>query len=621
MNEKLLFLIPLLPLAAGVLNALFGRRLPRALVAGLAVGGVALATLSTVVFWPLAAGEGTRATLYTWMASDNLRVPVAILFDPLAASMSLMVTFVSTLIHLYAVGYMAEEGGNARFFALLNLFVFAMLTIVLADNLLLLFLGWEGVGFCSYALIGFWFREEKNALAGRKAFLVTRAGDVFFGIAMLWLFAATGTLSISGINQAASALPPDTLFWLTLLLLTGACGKSAQLPLMTWLPDAMAGPTPVSALIHAATMVTAGVYLLGRLFPLVSLSPAGMATIAAVGALTAIYAASCALAQREIKRVLAYSTMSQVGYMFLAVGVGAVGGAMFHLYVHAFFKALLFMGAGCVIHLTGGENDIHRMGGLGRRSPLVFWSFLAGALCLAGAPLTGGFFSKDAILLAAFVAGGLYFKILWGIAATTALLTAVYTFRLLYLVFAGAPRTAGASHRLPAAMTWTLPPLALLGVFGGLFNLPTAWGGDGALGEFLGPLAGEQVHASHALEWGLAGLATGLFLVGWLAARWRYASYRGERPSPAKTFFLHGWQADRLVDVLLVRPFRVLADFFWQWVDRKGIDGFLEGGGASLMRLGGALRRLTTGRVHSYLAGFAWGLIAILAWMLAGFIE
>ncbi len=323
---------------------------------------------------------------------------------------------------------------------------------------------------------------------------------------------------------------------------------------MTWLPDAMAGPTPVSALIHAATMVTAGVYLLCRLFPLVSLSPAGLAVIAAVGALTALYAASCALAQREIKRVLAYSTMSQVGYMFLAVGVGTVGGAMFHLYVHAFFKALLFMGAGCVIHLTGGENDIYRMGGLKKKSPLVFWSFLAGALCLAGAPLTGGFFSKDAILLAAFAEGSLYFKILWGIALFTALLTAVYTFRLLYLVFAGEARTPGKPHGLPAVMTWTLPPLALLGVFGGLFNLPAAWGGNGALQRYLGPLAGEEVHAPHAVEWWLAGLAAALFLVGWLLARWRYATFPGERPSPAKTFFLHGWQADRLVDAAAGAP-------------------------------------------------------------------
>ncbi len=440
MNPQLLFLIPLLPLLAAALNVLAGWKLSRAALVATAVGGVALATVATFVLWPLAAGEGTRATLYTWLASGEVQIPLTIYFDRLSAPMALMVTLVSTLIHLYAVGYMEEERDYTRFFFLLNLFVFAMLTIVLADNLLFLFLGWEGVGFCSYALIGFWYRDEKNALAGRKAFLVTRAGDVFFGIAILWLFSLTGTLSISGINQAAASFPPGTLTVLALLLLAGACGKSAQLPLMTWLPDAMAGPTPVSALIHAATMVTAGVYLLCRLFPLVSLSPLAMAVIAAIGAATAFYAATCALAQREIKRVLAYSTMSQVGYMFLAVGAGSVAAALFHLLTHAFFKAVLFMGAGCVIHLTGGENDIFRMGGLARRDRLVFGSFLAGALCLAGAPLTGGFFSKDTILATVFALDTPLYRGLWAAAVLTALLTAFYTFRLVYLVFAGSPR-------------------------------------------------------------------------------------------------------------------------------------------------------------------------------------
>jgi NADH-quinone oxidoreductase subunit L len=622
MNPKLLFLIPLLPLAAATLNVVVGRKLPRRLAEALAVGAVALATLATLLLWPLAKEGGTRTALYTWLASGELQVPVEIVFDPLSAAMTLMVTFVSTLIHLYAIGYMAEERDYARFFALLNLFVFAMLTIVLADNLLVLFLGWEGVGFCSYALIGYWYREEKNADAGRKAFLVTRTGDVFLGIALLWLFALTGTLSIDRINQAAAGFPPEALFLLTLLLLAGACGKSAQLPLMTWLPDAMAGPTPVSALIHAATMVTAGVYLLARLFPLVSLSPAGMAWIAAVGAITALYAASCALAQREIKRVLAYSTMSQVGYMFLAVGVGSVAGRMFHLITHAFFKALLFMGAGCAIHLTG-ENDIYRMGGLARRSPLVFWTFLAGALCLAGAPLTGGFFSKDAILLASFAAGDPFHRVLWGIGLFTALLTAFYTFRLLYLVFAGQARhPAGGEehHHLPAVMRWTLPPLAVLALFGGLLNLPAAWGGDGALERFLGAQGGFEMHASHSLEWWLAGVAAAIFFSGWALARRRYIPFPGERPRALKAFLLSGWEADRLVQAVVLRPFNLLAHFFWQWTDVRGIDGLLEGTGRALMGLGQSLRRTATGRLHTYLGGFAWGLLLILAWMLVGYV-
>ena len=297
MMADLLFLIPLLPLLCGAVNALFGMRLPRRLAEFLAVAGVVAAAGLTLWLWPLCAGEGTRTTLFTWLQSGKLHIPFDILFDRLSAPMALMVTAVSSLIHLYAVGYMEEDRDYARFFSLLNLFVFSMLTITLAGNLLLLFLGWEGVGFCSYALIGFWYREDENAEAGRKAFLVTRAADVFLGIAILWMFSLFGTLSIDTINARAASLPQGTLTFLTLLLLAGACGKSAQIPFMTWLPDAMAGPTPVSALIHAATMVTAGVYLLCRLFPLVSLSPAGMAAIAGVGAVTALYAATCALGQ------------------------------------------------------------------------------------------------------------------------------------------------------------------------------------------------------------------------------------------------------------------------------------------------------------------------------------
>ena len=380
MNDSLLFLIPLLPLLCAVINMLFGMRLPRLFAEVMAVTGVAGAFALTLLFWSHAEGDGSRAVLFTWLSSGTLDVSFALNFDRLAAPMTLMVTGVATLIHLYAVGYMHEDDDYARFFALLNLFVFAMLAIVLADNLLMLFLGWEGVGLCSYGLIGFWYRKLENAKAGTKAFLVTRVGDVFLGIALLWLFALTGTLSISAINAQAAAISSGVVMALSLLLLLGACGKSAQVPLMTWLADAMAGPTPVSALIHAATMVTAGVYLLCRFFPLVSLSAVAMTAITAIGAATAIYAASCAMAQREIKRVLAYSTMSQVGYMFMAVGAGTVAGAMFHLLTHAFFKAVLFMAAGCVIHLAGDENDIFKMGGLARRGPAeeirpaAFWA-------------------------------------------------------------------------------------------------------------------------------------------------------------------------------------------------------------------------------------------------------
>jgi NADH-quinone oxidoreductase subunit L len=617
MNDSLLFLIPLLPLFCAVINVLFGMRLPRLFAEVMAVTGVAGAFALTLVFWGHADGDGTRAVLFTWLSSGPLEVSFALNFDSLAAPMTLMVTGVATLIHLYAVGYMHEDEDYARFFALLNLFVFAMLAIVLADNLLVLFLGWEGVGLCSYALIGFWYRKLENAKAGTKAFLVTRVGDVFLGIALLWLFTLTGTLSIGAINAQAATIPSGMVTALGLLLLLGACGKSAQLPLMTWLADAMAGPTPVSALIHAATMVTAGVFLLCRFFPLVSLSAVAMTAITAIGAATALYAATCAMAQREIKRVLAYSTMSQVGYMFMAVGAGTVAGAMFHLLTHAFFKALLFMAAGCIIHLAGDENDIFKMGGLARRGPVeLFWIFLAGAACLAGLPLTGGFFSKDGILLALFTHPDPVYRLFWLIGVVTALLTAFYTFRLVYLVFAGDFRGSGHPHALPLLMRWPLWPLALLGLCGGLLNLPVYVGGGEALHHWFGSIAGREVTASHDVEWMLTALAAALAAAGWLAAHWRYRSYRAPADNPLSRFLLSGWQADALVDRLLVRPFAAMGRFCSSGCDRTLLDGTLDGLARLVSGWGGLLVQLTTGRLTTYLSAFAWGFLLLLGWFL-----
>ena len=614
MNPLLLFLIPLLPLLGGVFNACCGSRLPQRLVAAVAVLSVAGSFLSSLLLWPLGAGEGTRTVLFSWLQSGGFSADAGILFDPLAAVMTLMVTGVATLIHLYAAGYMEHDENQARFFALLNLFVFAMLCIVLADNLLFLFLGWEGVGFCSYGLIGFWYRKTENASAGRKAFIVTRIGDLFFAIALLWLFREFGTILIEQINARAVELDPLLLTVLTLLLLGGACGKSAQLPLMTWLPDAMAGPTPVSALIHAATMVTAGVYLLCRMFPLVSLSTTGMAAIALVGVLTALYAASCAVAQREIKRVLAYSTMSQIGYMFFAVGVGSVSGAMFHLLTHAFFKALLFMGAGCVIHLAGNENDIYRMGGLKRKSPQVFWLFLIGILCLAGTPLTGGFFSKDEILLTAFARGDGFSAILWGLGVLTAGLTSFYSFRLLYLVFFGEPRQAEKGHSVSPLMLWTLPLLALFGLFGGLLNLPHLFGGHQWLSHWLGQPAG--VSLSLGTELGLLLLMLIFFGGGWLIAHLRYRRFPGDEQADWRSFLLNGWQFDRFYEFILVRPYRTVCRFCWQGGDKALIDGIMDGISRLCLHWGGYARKLTTGQVAFYLQGFAWGLLLIVGWFL-----
>lgn len=614
MNPLLLFLIPALPLLGGVFNACFGSRLPQRAVASVAVASVAGSFLFSALLWPLGAGEGIQTVLFSWLESGGFKADVGVLYDPLAAVMTLMVTGVATLIHLYAAGYMEHDENQARFFALLNLFVFAMLCIVLADNLLFLFLGWEGVGFCSYGLIGFWYRKTENASAGRKAFIVTRIGDLFFAVALLWLFSAFGTIGIEQINARAAELDPRLVTVLVLLLLGGACGKSAQLPLMTWLPDAMAGPTPVSALIHAATMVTAGVYLLCRMFPLVSLSSTGMTAIAIVGALTALYAASCAVAQREIKRVLAYSTMSQIGYMFLAVGVGTVTGAMFHLLTHAFFKALLFMGAGCVIHLAGGENDIYRMGGLKQKSPQLFWLFLVGILCLAGTPLTGGFFSKDAILLTAFARGDGISAILWGLGVLTAGLTSFYSFRLLYLVFFGAERQSEKGHVLSPLMLWTLPLLALFGLFGGLLNLPHLFGGHEWLTHWLGQPMG--VTLSLGTEFCLLLLMLIFFGGGWLMAHMLYRTFPGDEQAEWRSFLLSGWQFDKLFELIVLRPYRTLCRFCWQGGDKALIDGVVEGVARLCMHWGGYVRKLSTGQITFYLQGFAWGLLLILGWFL-----
>lgn len=612
----LLMLILLLPLAGGVINACFGNRLPRPVPIFIATGSVIGSFLACLGSLTVAADEGYRLILFSWLKSGDFQADVGLLFDPLAAAMALMVTGVASLIHLYAAGYMEDDPDQTRFFALLNLFVFAMLTIVLADNLLLLFLGWEGVGFCSYGLIGFWYRKTENADAGRKAFVVTRIGDLFFAVTLLWLFALFGTIGIEAINGRAGELAgTTTVTVIALLLLLGACGKSAQLPLMTWLPDAMAGPTPVSALIHAATMVTAGVYLLCRMFPLVSLSPVAMAAIALVGIATALYAATCALAQHEIKRVLAYSTMSQVGYMFLAVGLGSVSAAMFHLLTHAFFKALLFMTAGCLINLAGHENDIRRMGGMRQRSPMVFWLFIAGLLCLAGAPLTSGFFSKDLILATAFAQGDLFHQLLYGLGVLTAALTSFYCFRLAYLVFGGDFRGDELPHEPHPLMLWPLLPLVILGLGAGLLNLPHLFGGGSWL---TGWLEREQdlLHLSLQSEYLLVGTAVGVFVLGWLLAHFRYRQYRDREPGLLNIFLLDGWKFDALFDRVLVRPFRLLGRFCSDGMESGLIEGFLNGCARTCVGWGQLLRGLADGRVNHYLYGMLWGLLLIVGWFL-----
>ena len=450
----MLLLIPLLPFLGFLVNACFGKRLTKTMSGGVAclamIGAFAVA-LTSVLGLQGAPGEpAVRQLLYDWLPSGDLKVPFELYLDPLSSVMILVITGIGSLIHIYSTGYMHDESDSeyARYFSYLNLFASFMLVLVLGASLPVMFVGWEGVGLCSYLLIGFWFRKKSAADAGKKAFIVNRIGDFGFMLAMLLLFATFGTLDFQALASAVASRPVETASWgtitiATMLLFLGATGKSAQIPLYVWLPDAMEGPTPVSALIHAATMVTAGVYMIGRTAVLFSHAPHTLAVVAGVGVATALMAGTIGLVQNDIKRVLAYSTVSQLGYMFLAMGVGAYAAGIFHLYTHAFFKALLFLGSGSVIHALAGEQDLRNMGGLKKYLPITYWTFLVGTLAIAGVPLLSGFFSKDEILFRTFSSGR---TILWAIGLVTSLLTATYMFRLVFLAFHGERR-----HDAPAA--------------------------------------------------------------------------------------------------------------------------------------------------------------------------
>lgn len=623
-----LALIILLPLLGGIFNILLGRMLPRR-----AVEITACAVIWGSFFAALfAAGEYSAPAaveLGSWFSSFDLKVPITLYLDPLSLSLCLMITFVCGLIHLYSIGYMQDDPGHVRYFALLNLFTGAMLLLVLAENLLLLYLGWEGVGFCSYALIGFWYKEIKNATAGRKAFIVTRIGDVGFGIAIVWMFQLFDTLSITKVNEMGHLVPMAVITALGLLLLLGAMGKSAQAPLMVWLPDAMAGPTPVSAQIHAATMVTAGVYLLMRMFPLIGASTVVCAAIAVTGALTAFYGATCAMVERDLKRILAYSTISQIGYMMLAVGCGAITAATFHLIMHAFFKALLFLGAGCVITALHHEQDILRMDRLRYLLPGIFWPFLIGALCLAGVPPTGGFFSKDSILTAVWLKGGMFYGALYVVGLITVFLTAAYTFRMMFIVFGDplAPIPLKQDIRrvavkpLPFVMKFMLIPLALLALVGGIFNIP-AYLGNGLLDSFLAPLNAASGSLSHATELVLQGIATFVAVFGIGVALWYHGREsreeriaRAEQPQKRIVAFLQaGWQVDNLYHRLFIRPYKRLAAIFWERVDEGAIDDSLDRLAIQFGRTGQLLGRWGSGRVSLYLLSAAVGGALMIVW-------
>jgi NADH-quinone oxidoreductase subunit L len=627
----LVWLIPALPLAGFLILVAFGRRLGEPLAGWLATAMVSgsFAT-SVVVFAGLFDREPEQRhfvqTLFQWLPVGGLDVDAGFLVDPLSVTMILFVTGVGALIHLYAIGYMHGDPDFAKFFAYMNLFAFSMLVLVLGDNLVMTFLGWEGVGACSYLLISFWFTKEANASAGKKAFVTNRIGDWGFMVAMFLAFTTAGTLqygipSKPGLLDAAPAIAPVTVTAIALLLFVGACGKSAQLPLYVWLPDAMAGPTPVSALIHAATMVTSGVYLMVRVAPLLAVSyDWAPDVIAWVGVLTALVAATIAVAQNDIKKVLAYSTISQLGYMFLAVGTGAYVAAIFHMVTHAFFKALLFLGSGSVIHGMHDEQDMRKMGGLRKLMPITCATFIVGWLAIAGVPPFAGFWSKDEILLAAWGSGGTG-KALWALGLITALLTAFYMSRQVFMVFFGEPRFeqggdhAVEPHESPWIMTLPLVILAGLALVGGGLNLPFT--GDTKLMErWLAPvLEGAEAHldVSSGAKVGLAVFATLAGLVGIAVAVRIYYQHRLEPVEPE--ILAHAWYYDEAISAFVGGPgreaFEATAAF-----DANIVDGAVNGVGVVVQESGSLLRRVQTGFVRSYALGVAVGVVVVLGYFL-----
>jgi len=632
-------LVPLFPALGVLLNLIFSRRMSEAAVGIMACASVGASFLSAVVavFGLSQMEAGHRAVetiLYQWIGSGKFSADVGFLLDPLSSVMILVVTGVAFLIHVYSIGYMHGDPGVRRFFLYMNLFVFAMLLLVLGNSYVILFVGWEGVGLCSYLLIGFWYVKDSAANAGQKAFVVNRIGDFGFLLGMLLIIFNFGTLSFTKVFAEAPHVFNSGDFMvtlITLLMFLGATGKSAQLPLYIWLPDAMEGPTPVSALIHAATMVTAGVYMICRSHVLYDLAPASLVVVATVGCLTAFLAGTIALVQNDIKRVLAYSTVSQLGYMMLAAGVGAYTAAIFHLMTHAFFKALLFLGAGSVIHALHEEQDIRNMGGLRKIMPTTYKTFLIASLAIAGIPPLAGFMSKDEILYSTFNAGmGGWNTILWSLGIFTAFLTAFYMFRLVFKTFHGEcrldPERKKHAHESPPVVTIPLVALAFLSAVGGFLGIPIFLKYN-VMHNWMGPLfakvaqhGGEAAHAAHSLfaELSLMGISVVVATSGILLAliiilfRPGIAESIRQNYSGLYNLFLNKWWVDEMYNAVVIRPLWALSGFFWTEFDGKGIDGTLHGIANGAQVSGGWLSRLQTGFIQNYALTMAIGVAVIM---------
>jgi NADH-quinone oxidoreductase subunit L len=627
------WLIPTFPFLGFLINGLFGKRLTKTAVGVVGAGAVGLSFFVTVkIFLEFlslpAAARPVEKVIFSWITSGTFSVPVAFLIDPLSLVMLSVVSGVSFLIHIYSIGYMHDDPGFSRYFAYLNLFVANMLILVAANNFLLMFVGWEGVGLCSYLLIGFWYEKQSASDAGKKAFVVNRIGDFGFLLGMFVIFWTFGSLNFREVFQLAAKYPVGSgvITAATLLLFVGATGKSAQLPLFTWLPDAMEGPTPVSALIHAATMVTAGVYMVARCSALYSLAPFSLTVVATVGALTAIFAASIGICQFDIKRVLAYSTVSQLGYMFLACGVGAYAAGIFHLMTHAFFKALLFLGSGSVIHALSGEQDMRKMGDLKRHLPITYWTFIIATLALAGIFPLAGFFSKDEILFRALTDGNIAY---WAIGVTGAFVTAFYMLRLVLMTFHGKSRVdhdvLHHVHESPPTMTIPLSILAVLSAVGGLVWIPLVHGGD-VFYRFLSPSITPVVkHGGHhamSFELGLMLFSVCVAIAGIYTAYKFYIlqpdlpSKMAEKYPGAYDYIFNKYYVDELYDATVVEPIKNGSNFLWTEVDVKVVDGAVNGSAGVVAWLSAHLRKLETGFVQNYALAILLGVVLIAGYLI-----
>jgi NADH-quinone oxidoreductase subunit L len=626
---QLVYLVPLLPLIGFLIIGFLGEKLSKNLVGIIgssAVLGAFILSLSIFLELTSQPHKSIIVPLFDWIQAGKLSIPFSFLIDPLSSLFLLIITGIGFLIHLYSIGYMSHDEGFSRFFAYLNLFVFFMLLLVLGSNYLIMFVGWEGVGLCSYLLIGFWFKNTAYNNAAKKAFVMNRIGDLGFLLGIILIFITFGSINYDEVFSVAITFHPNTasVTAITLLLFVGAVGKSAQLPLFTWLPDAMAGPTPVSALIHAATMVTAGIYMVARSNILYTLAPFTLEVVAIVGVCTALFAATIGLAQNDIKKVLAYSTVSQLGYMFLALGVGAYTGAVFHVMTHAFFKALLFLGAGSVIHAMSNEQDIRKMGGLKNKIPITHLTFLIGTLAIVGFPGFSGFFSKDEILAHAFE----HNKLLWALGVAAAAMTTFYMFRLYFLTFYGTFRgTHDQEHHLhesPKSMTIPLVILAILSVVGGFIGIPEVLGGSHLLEEFLKPVFESSSfytphHLAHDTEISLMAVAIAVMFGALFYAYTVYVKNKivpateGEVLKPLHKLIYNKYWIDEIYETLITKPLNFISEILYKIVDNQIVDGIVNGFGTLVNGVSGVIRYLQSGNIGTYIFLMVISIVIIIA--------